>query len=55
MIGPILKLTCACGWVTSGREEEVVAAAQQHGRMLHNMETSREEVLALAEVLPDAR
>jgi predicted small metal-binding protein len=45
-----LTLTCACGWETSGTEEEVVAAAQDHGYRVHNMETSREEVLALAKV-----
>lgn len=47
-----LALTCACGWETSGPEDEVVAAAQDHGRRVHNMETSREEVLALAKVVP---
>jgi predicted small metal-binding protein len=45
-----LTLTCACGWEISGTEEEVVVAAQDHGCRVHNMETSREEVLALAKV-----
>jgi predicted small metal-binding protein len=45
-----LTLTCACGWEISGTEDEVVVAAQDHGRRVHNMETSREEVLALAKV-----
>jgi predicted small metal-binding protein len=31
-----------------GSEDEVVAAAQNHGRDLHNMEVSREEALAMA-------
>lgn len=47
-----LTLTCACGWEVSGTEDEVVAAAQDHGRTMHNMETSREQVLALAKVIP---
>lgn len=45
-----LMLKCACGWEVSGDEEEVIAAAQEHGRKVHNMETSREEILALATV-----
>ncbi|MGH8957235.1 MAG: DUF1059 domain-containing protein [Acidimicrobiia bacterium] len=47
-----LTLTCACGWEVSGAEDEVVAAAQDHGWTVHNMETSREQVLALAKVIP---
>jgi len=43
-----LMLTCACGWETSGEEDDVVAATQEHGRDVHNMETSRDDVLALA-------
>jgi predicted small metal-binding protein len=50
MSAPRLTLTCACGWEISGTEEEVVVAAQDHGLRVHNMETSREEVLALAKV-----
>ena len=46
-----MTLTCACGWEVSGTEDEVVAAAQDHGRTMHNMETSRDEVLALAKVI----
>jgi predicted small metal-binding protein len=42
------KLTCACGWESVGSEDEVVAAAQSHGRDLHNMEVSREEALVMA-------
>ncbi|HKX76837.1 MAG TPA: DUF1059 domain-containing protein [Acidimicrobiia bacterium] len=44
----MLKVTCACGWETVGDEDEVVEAAQEHGRQIHNMESSREQVLALA-------
>lgn len=46
-------LTCACGWETLGSDDEVVAAAQQHGRELHNMEVSREQALAMAVELDD--
>ena len=47
----VLKLRCACGWETSGTEAEIVAAAQEHGRKLHNMEPTRDEVLAM--VVPE--
>ncbi len=46
--GGDLVLTCACGWEVRGTEDEVVIATQAHGRELHNMETSREQVLAMA-------
>ena len=43
-----MRVRCACGWETAGVEETVVAAAQDHGRRLHNMEASRDQVLAMA-------
>ena len=46
-----LKVTCACGWETRGEEESVVAATQEHGRALHNMEATRDQVLAMATVV----
>ncbi len=45
---PQLRLRCACGWETTGPADDVVAATQDHGRRLHNMTASREEVLATA-------
>ena len=48
----ILRLRCACGWETTGTEEEVVAAAVVHGGRIHNMTPTRDEVLAM--VLPPA-
>ena len=47
MEDPILRLRCACGWETTGSEEELVAATQEHGRRMHNMSASRAEVLAM--------
>ena len=47
------KLTCACGWETAGSEDVVVAATQEHGRQLHNMEVSRQEALAMAVEIDD--
>lgn len=45
----MLKVTCACGWDVVGEEESVVEATQEHGRTMHNMEASAEQVLAMAE------
>lgn len=46
-----MRLRCACGWETSGTEDEVVAAATEHGDRVHNMRPTRSEVLAM--VLPE--
>jgi predicted small metal-binding protein len=43
------RLKCACGWEVTGPEEEVVAAVQQHAEQLHNMQATREEILARLE------
>ena len=37
---------CACGWEVSGSEDEVVDATIEHGRRIHNMEATREQVVA---------
>ena len=37
---------CTCGWEVSGSEDEVVAATIEHGRRIHNMEATRDDVLA---------
>jgi predicted small metal-binding protein len=41
------RLRCACGWETTGTEDELVEAATQHGRQLHNMIPTRAQVLAM--------
>jgi hypothetical protein len=53
----ILGLRCACGWESRGRTDDLVAAATEHGRRLHNMTPTRAEVLAMVvpvEELSDA-
>jgi predicted small metal-binding protein len=41
--------TCQCGVVLRGEtDDEVVANAQRHAREVHNMELTREQVLAMA-------
>jgi predicted small metal-binding protein len=47
------KLTCACGWETTGSEDEIVEAAREHGRGIHNMDVTRDEALAMASEIPD--
>jgi predicted small metal-binding protein len=37
---------CACGWEVTGSEDVVVDATIDHGRRIHNMEATRDEVLA---------
>jgi predicted small metal-binding protein len=42
-----MHLRCACGWETSGTEEELIAAATEHGERVHNMRPTRDQVLAM--------
>jgi hypothetical protein len=37
---------CACGWEVTGSLDEVVEATIDHGRRIHNMEATREQVVA---------
>jgi predicted small metal-binding protein len=41
-------VTCECGFEIRGSEDEVVAQTQEHGRTAHNMDVTREQVLAMA-------
>jgi len=43
-----LRVRCACGWEVVGVEDEVVEATQLHGRRMHNMAATRDQVLAMA-------
>ena len=43
-----ITVRCACGWETTGAEDDVIAATTEHGRRLHNMTPTRDEVLAMA-------
>jgi predicted small metal-binding protein len=55
MTDEILTVRCACGWETSGPEAEIVPATVEHGRRLHNMDATREQVLAMASITPADR
>jgi predicted small metal-binding protein len=37
---------CACGWEFRGTRDDVVDATIDHGRRIHNMEATRDEVVA---------
>ena len=44
---------CDCGWSSRGPEDEVVADCIAHGREVHRMDLSREQVLAAAKPADD--
>jgi predicted small metal-binding protein len=50
-----ITIRCVCGWETTGPEEEVVVATIDHGRRLHNMTATRDEVLAMAVAAPEGK
>ena len=43
-----LVVRCDCGFETRGPEAELVPAVQEHGETAHNMQVTREQVLAMA-------
>lgn len=51
--GP-MRVRCACGWVTTGTEDEVVAATSEHGERVHNMRATRAEIVAMAVPVAEA-
>jgi predicted small metal-binding protein len=55
MDGETMTVRCVCGWETTGPEEEVVVATIDHGRRVHNMTATRDEVLAMAIAAPEAK
>ena len=50
-MGQQLRTRCVCGWESTRSEDQVVAATLDHGRTVHNMEGTRDDVLARAERL----
>jgi hypothetical protein len=47
------QIVCDWGWSARGTDDELVAAAQEHGRVAHDLVPTREQVLAVATPLPD--
>ena len=48
-----MQLTCACGWQTTGGPDDLYEAALDHGRRLHNMEVTREQVEQMSAPIQD--
>jgi predicted small metal-binding protein len=48
MADETITVRCVCGWETTGPEDNVVTATVEHGRRMHNMTPTRDEVLAMA-------
>jgi predicted small metal-binding protein len=44
---------CDCGWSCRGTEDEIVVACVAHGREVHGMDLTREQVLAVAHPADD--
>ena len=52
---PVRQFTnrCACGWEYRGSRDEVVDATIDHGKRIHNMDATREEVIAALDAAGD--
>jgi hypothetical protein len=47
MSTPLRRLRCACGWEASGTLDQLIVAATEHGRRIHNMTATPAEVEAM--------
>ena len=43
-----IVVTCECGFEVRGETDDVVVRTQAHGREAHNMDVTRDQVLAMA-------
>jgi predicted small metal-binding protein len=43
-----LVMICECGFEVRGEEDDVITKTKDHGREAHNMDVTREQVLAMA-------
>lgn len=43
-----LIVTCECGFEVRGPEDVLIEKVREHGREAHNMDVTREQVLAMA-------
>ena len=43
-----LVVICECGFEARGTEDELIPIVQDHGRKAHNMDVTRDQVLAMA-------
>ena len=48
------KVSCDCGaTILEKSDEALIQAVQRHAKDAHNMQLSREQVLSMAEVIPE--
>lgn len=47
------EVTCICGWRCRGTEDEVVTQVIAHGREAHGIDSTRDEILAIAVEVPE--
>jgi predicted small metal-binding protein len=40
------QVSCECGWHAEGTEEELIPLVKQHGREVHGLDVTTEQVLA---------
>lgn len=46
------KVSCDCGATIQKKDEDaLVAAVQQHAKEVHHMDMSRDDILAMAEIV----
>jgi predicted small metal-binding protein len=45
----LLEVTCTCGWVVRGTEDEIVEQLTDHAWADHNVRLTREAILAGAQ------
>jgi len=45
----LLEVTCTCGWVARGTEDEIVDQFMEHAWIDHNLRLTREAILAEAQ------
>jgi len=43
-----LIVTCVCGYEVRGTADQLIPQVRQHGRDLHNMDVTDEQVLAMS-------
>ena len=44
-----IQINCDCGFSVSGDTETVVAEVQAHGRAVHDMDITREQVVEMSQ------
>jgi predicted small metal-binding protein len=43
----LMEVTCRCGWMIRGSQDDVIAGLQEHARSAHDRELGADEVRAV--------